>query len=330
MSMQSDPWAEWDDFWAAPPWFEGTWGGAAIVVGVGQDSPESAEPAEDMAPKHFIGFVVLDGGGDPYPGLAYALSGPDGDREEGELATDGQVRRDDVLHDGYLFQLKTVLEVGWDVEASDCGEEIGLTATVSGFEDGTPAEIRIFRERRETDDDMLESLESTVEGGTVRATWVYDPNADYAISSPPAELSFIAEVRVDGMWAKTLVPVRVTMPRVETAKWSRRATKPGKTVMMRVDLTGVPDDSPVTVEVFRQLRSGGQELLTTLEGIVVDDNGVEVPWVYECDPDDVSATEAECLFVVTSEVYLDVTKTSGPLWVSSEVGRRRKRRRRRR
>jgi hypothetical protein len=325
MKVQRSLWDPWDDFWEKPRWFDDTMGGPGFPTGGPTAVDDSA--IEDLAAKHHIGFVVLDGAGEPYPGLAYVLEGPQEEREEGVLGADAQVRRDDVHDDDYRFELKSVVDVVWTREAADCGEEIGLAGTVIGYEDGTAVEIRIFRERRETDDDVVDTVDATVEGGVVQAVWSYDPNDDKAVPGTHAQLAFIAQLRIDGepTWAKTLQPVRVTLPRVAAAQWSRRATAPGKTVQMRVKMVGLPDGSPVTVEVFKQLRSSDTELLTTLEGIAVADRGVEVPWVYEHDPSDPASGEAECLFVVTSELYLDVTKTSGPLWVSSTVGSKRKR-----
>jgi hypothetical protein len=318
-TVDSDVWGE--------SWFQrAALGGSAY----GSALPQQVEsaPVEDLAPKHFIGFEVLDGVGEPYPGLAYVLRGPGDEIEEGTLPASAQIRRNDVPDDDWSLTLRTVDELVWDATAALCGDPVALRGRVTGHADGTEVEIRIFRELRETDDDVIECLAATVQAGQVLASWTYDPNASHAIAGTYPELRFIAELRVPGVpgWAKTLTPVVFALPAVRAARWSRRGAAPGKPVEARVGVVGMKDGSPMTIEIFKQRRDGAQECLATFEGLPVVEGKVAVEWTYEADPEDpLAPNEAECFFVATSETWLDATRTSGPLWISRAVGRKARR-----
>ncbi len=288
-------------------------------------SAGDAEPLEDLVPKHFVAFEVLDGAGDPYPGLAYVLQCPDGTLEEGTLPDAAQIRRDDVSDESYSLALKLVEEITWSTTSASCGEDVELRGRVSGYPDGTEVEIRIFREFRESDDEVIDTLTGTVEGSQVVVHWAYDVNADHAIGGSHPMLPFVAELRIPGApgWAKTAEAVLFELPAIRVARWSSRATAPGKAVEIHVAVAGIPDGSPLTIEVFGQQRDGSQPRLDSYEGVVVTDGGVVLPWTYDSDPSDPNAAnEAECFFVATSETYLDATRISGPLRVSRAVGRR--------
>lgn len=312
-----DPWA--DEWFQRASTHREAWG----VV------PEALPgmPLKELLQTYFIAFEVEDGAGDPYPGLAYVLEGPGRAREEGTLPASGEIRRSDVLDDDYRLTLKMVEDIAWASTIAQCGEEVELLGHVSGHADGTAVEIRIFRELRETDDDVIDTILATVESGMVVARWGYDVNAS---PTTHPQLRFVAELRVPGVpgWAKTAVPVVFELPAVRVVRWSRRATAPGKPVEIRVAVAGISDGSPLTVEVFKQRRDGAQECLASFEGIPVTDGRVVLSWTYESDASDPhAANEAECFFVATSETFLDATRTSGPLWISRAVGRKAKRKR---
>ena len=315
------------DVWGES-WFQrAALGGSAY--GSAQPQPLEAAPVEDLAPKHFIGFEVLDGAGEPYPGLAYVLRGPGGEiDEEGTLPASAQIRRNDVPDDDWSLTLRTVDELVWGANAALCGDPVELRGRVAGHADGTEVEIRIFRELRETDDEVIDTARAIVQAGQVVATWTYDPNAPHALEGTYPALRFIAELRVPGVpgWAKTLAPVVFELPAVRSARWSRRGAAPGKPVEARVGVVGMKNESPVTIEVFKQRRDGAQECLATFQGLPVADGQVVVEWTYEADPDDpLAPNEAECFFVATSETWLDATRTSGPLWISRAIGRKARR-----
>jgi hypothetical protein len=315
-----DPWA--DDWYQRASTHPETWGAV----------PESlpGRPLKELLKTYFVGFEVQDGAGDPYPGLAYVLEGPGRAREEGTLPASALIRRSDVLDDDYRLTLAMVDDIAWASTTAQCGQEVELLGHVTGHADGTTVEIRIFRELRETDDDVIATIDATVAGGMVIARWGYDVNASPATHP---QLRFVAELRVPGVpgWAKTAVPVVFELPAIRVARWSRRATAPGKPVEIRVKVAGIADGSPMTIEVFKQRRDGAHDCLASFEGLAVVEGGVVLPWTYEADAaDPKAANEAECFFVATSEEFLDATRTSGPLWISRAVGRKVKRKRGRR
>jgi hypothetical protein len=302
----------------ADPWGE-SWvqraelGGTAFGVTQAPAEPE----IEDLAPQHFVAFEVLDGEGDPYPDLGYLLRGPDAEVEEGTLS--GPLRREGVANDDYHLTIKTVDALDWGVDATMCAHEVALCGRVTGHADGTEVEIRVFRELRETDDDVIATVTATVEGGLVSASWTYEMGT---IAGARAQLRFIAELRVGGVpgWAKTVRPLVVELPAIRAARWSERRVGPGQPLEIRAEVVGIAEGSTMTVEVFKQRRDGAQECLETFEGLAVTQSAVVVPWAFEADVEDATMiTEAECFFVATSEEHLDATRTSGPLWISRTV-----------
>jgi hypothetical protein len=300
---REDPWGE--------TWFHrAELGGTAFGVMQAPVEPE----IEDLAPQHFIAFEVLDGAGDPYPDLGYVLRGPDEEIEEGTLS--GPIRRDGVANDDYGLTIKTVDALEWGTDTTMCAQEIALRGRVTGHADGTEVEIRIFRELRETDDDVIETVSGTVEGGLVVASWTCEVGT---IAGPHTQQRFVAELRVPGVpgWTKTARPLVVEQPAIRAARWSAGRVGPGQPLEMRIELAGIAEGSTMTVEVFKQRRDGAQECLETFEGIAVTQSAVVLPWTFEADVEDSTMiTEAECFFVATSEEHLDATRTSGPLWIS--------------
>lgn len=299
----------------AEPWGE-TWFHRAELGGTafGVQQPPVEPEVEDLAPQHFIAFEVIDGAGDPYPDLGYVLRGPEEELEEGTLS--GPIRREGVANDDYELTIKTVDALEWAVDATTCAQEVVLRGRVTGHADGTEVEIRIFRELRETDDDVVATVSAAVEGGLVVASWTYEAET---IAGSHAQLRFIAELRVSGVpgWAKTRRPLVVELPAIRSACWSERRVAPGQSLEMRVEVVGIAEGSTMTVEVFKQRRDGAQECLDTFEGLSVTQGAVMVPWTFEADVEDaMMITEAECFFVATSEEHLDATLTSGPLWIS--------------
>jgi hypothetical protein len=311
-----------------PSWWENYGGGGSSGGGAADTEPVAAIPIEDLAPHHHVGFQVVDGNGDPYPGLPYSLLGNQGEEESGLLPSNAEVRRDDVFDDGYALVLKGVDQLVWSSATAREGEAVELRGHVDGYPAGTKVEIRLFRELSETDDDVVATVESEVlEGGGVIATWTYDHEGEEAFDGVHAQVALIAELRVPGQpgWAKTTTTLRLELPGIEAAKWSRRAVRPGQEVTMRARTRGVPDGSPVTIEVFRELRTGERVLLDTFEGLPVCEGRVSAPWTYVCDPEDPNApSEAECFFVATMEEHITCTSVSAPMWISRSVGRKRR------
>jgi hypothetical protein len=257
---------------------------------------------EDLAEKHDVGFLVLDANGEPYTGLAYRITGPDGEPEDGELPANGQVDRKNVESEMYTLTLREIRDAAWGGETACAEVGVELTAAVQGYDDGTEVQIRLFRQYAETDDDLLEELSATVSHGRVRTVWTYVHDREGPFAKEHDIVEVVAEVRIgtDGPWDKTVVPLALQLPTVDDADWSDHEVAPGEEITLSLTAVGVPDGTPLAIQIFKCRRSGEQLLIDEFDDLCVEGEQVAVAWAYpESDDADAPLVEAECFFIAT-------------------------------
>lgn len=290
-------------------------GGTAYGV-ARQADPE--EDIADLAEKHFVGFCVLDGNGDPYPDVEYALRNPDGECESGKVGSTGEVRKDDVDSADWTLNLRSVADVKWSEAGATSGDARVISALVEGYEDGEAVEVRLFCELAETDDDVLETLTGEVVGGAVTVPWTYEHDRDGPFARRAGVVRIIAEVRIgaDGPWAKSLEPLALTLPGIDSARWSVDAIAPGEPVGLEVRTSGVPDGTPLTIEVFSRRRDGTQVHEAIFEE-VVEAGAIDVDWTFPAPPANRGQRgESECIFIATLDGDDFRVTVSNTLWVT--------------
>ena len=223
-------------------------------------TPSDVDELVELAEEHFVEFRFVDPRGNAVSGVPYVLHDPDGVQTEGTLGRDGRIRRDQVLDGTWAAELRAVEDARWTTEAAEVHETLELAARVTGCPDGTTVTIRIFREHRETDDDVIDELTATVAGGTVEASWRYEPGADEARAREQGQARFVAEVALDdACWAKTITPAVITLETIIAAQWDRVQCGRGETVPLSVEVAGFADGTSVEIEVLRRTPMGETE-----------------------------------------------------------------------
>ena len=142
-------------------------GAQASAQAAQQGSIEATEEAEPAARIRYV-----DRGGEPISGPRYKHAGR-GEETQSALRLHGEVRRSGKAGEG--LQETTPYGVAgarWSKPEARVGEEVKIEAKAFGFEDGTSANVLIYR--REGGSDVLEAaLDSEVSGGKVEAAWTY-------------------------------------------------------------------------------------------------------------------------------------------------------------
>lgn len=136
---------------------------------------------------------------------------------------------------------------------------IKLLAQLSGFPEGTPVKLHVYRQYREHGQPLATLEGKTNAGGRVAVDWNFTYDKDKHGEKP----QFIYKIEVDAAGRKLLLtanqsigvpdnwgPVH-TPPRIVSAAWSKTQAKAGEKVELQVTTEGVPDGSPVVVELYR-------------------------------------------------------------------------------
>ena len=146
---------------------------AASTLGAALASSEAEVSRERTDESHWIEFDFVDAAGNPVSGVPYEFTGTDGEKDSGFLRGDGVLRRDWVPAGTGKVKLFSVTNAEWSTDEAETGDTVQLTADVDGFEPGTPAEITIFERDIQGGDDVIETIETEVRGGTVETEWTY-------------------------------------------------------------------------------------------------------------------------------------------------------------
>jgi len=186
----------------------GSEAGAAVqgaVAGATVAESAGAEPVERR--EHWIEFAFRDAAGAPIQGRPYRLEPPEGKPEEGWLNGDGRVGRDAVPAGQGAATVRSIHTAHWGRDVVEPGTSVPVRATTSGYDDGTPATIRILEVRVRGVDVVVGEIDTEVRGNEIEAEWKYERPSSPALTSASDEpsqasstspLEVRAEVRVEG------------------------------------------------------------------------------------------------------------------------------------
>lgn len=187
----------------------GAGGAGAAGAQASAATAQSTSPESTTKREHWVEFEFVDKAGNPVSGVRYAFEDPDGNVEEGRLRLDGTIRRDALSEGQSKVTLKDVYGAEWDKEEARPDEELGFSAKVDGFEDGTTATVQVLKRDVKGPDDIVEEKEVDVQGGKVEDKWTYvypddgsdeeDRNASGGYSAP----QYYFEVRIESSTARS-------------------------------------------------------------------------------------------------------------------------------
>lgn len=147
-------------------------GGGGGGAGSGSTKEGSAtEQASEVEENHYLDVQFEDKGGNPITGVKYTVDGPSIKKSEGTLV--GKVKKAGLKEGSYDIELKAVTKPEWSQKEARVGDTVKLTAEVSGFKSGTPAEILIFEKDVSSADDLIETISAELSGNKVEAEWEY-------------------------------------------------------------------------------------------------------------------------------------------------------------
>jgi len=186
----------------AAPGGEAAVRGAVASASVAESG--GAEPAERR--EHWIEFAFRDAAGSPVQGLPYRLEPPGGEPDEGWLNGSGRVGRDGVPEGEGTATIRELHSARWGQDVVEPGTGVAITARTHGYQDGTPATVRILEIRLRGPDVVLEEISAEVSGDEIGVEWTYDRPSRSALTGTdnpssrmaPSFLELRAEVRVEG------------------------------------------------------------------------------------------------------------------------------------
>ncbi|PQJ33897.1 hypothetical protein BSZ35_04125 [Salinibacter sp. 10B] len=149
----------------------GVQGAVATAAAAEGGSPEATELVE-----HWIDFAFEDAAGNAMAGVPYALEDPAGELSEHWLQGDGRVRRSLLPEGNGTATVKSVKGAEWSKTEATVGEEVTVTATAKGIEDGTPATVQIEQLPMDGGSSaaIVGEIETEVSGEEVEAAWTYE------------------------------------------------------------------------------------------------------------------------------------------------------------
>jgi uncharacterized Zn-binding protein involved in type VI secretion len=175
----------------------GVQGAVATAAAAEGGSPEATELVE-----HWIDFAFEDAAGHAVAGVPYALEDPAGETSEHWLQGDGRVRRSLLPEGNGTATVKSVKGAEWSTTEASVGEEVTVTATAKGIEDGTSATVQIKEMPVEGGSAaaVVGEIETEVSGEEIEASWTYTyEDAGGAGEAAAQQLpAYVAEVRVEG------------------------------------------------------------------------------------------------------------------------------------
>jgi len=259
----------------------------------GQPAVPPPAPPEEEEADHWIEFRFVDSAGNPV-GIQYDFTDSGGNLEQDQSAEGGQVSKSGLSAGTCTVALYRILSVEWEPSRIRADEGADLMATVEGFPDGTEASIEIFRRFLETDEDVVATLQGSVTGGEVRATWSYAPQEREAGSC-----AFVAKVTIRDAWAKTRRPLEVVMPALRNARWSPAEIRAGQSVRMQVDALGLRPDTEVSLTIYRECYDQ-EDVQVHQASARVSGETIEAAWTCTIDPDDPAALNPENEYYVVA------------------------------
>jgi len=164
-----------------------------------QAAAYSAVAAESLGPEvtelrePFFAAQVTSGNGVPIAKAQSYVKNADGKESRGVLPGNGQVRSNRLQSEGdNKVLLQQVHSVRWSTEEARVGDEVKITAKVSGIEDGTEVMIRIEQlAPAGNGSDTVHVMTESVAGGSVEAAWTYGQTSEDHPSSEIDDRGFV-------------------------------------------------------------------------------------------------------------------------------------------
>jgi hypothetical protein len=263
-----------------------------------RDRVDEAPPpvkTEEKKQKHVLDFVVEYPDGKPAPGYEYVLLHPSGKREDGKLAGDATIHRDGVDPGSYGLHIKEIERVNWDASVASVAEEIPLSATATGFADGTMAKVRIFREYAEADDEVVDTFQATIERDRLATTYRYDDTKSDR-KHEQGVVRLVAEVSIGKYWAKTTRPVELQLKTIVATTWNGTVVHDGATPSLTIEATGYDDGTPVKVKLWRFVPEGDDQEALAIEDATLAGGVAKLDFTVAEDPDAKKAIEGRTIF----------------------------------
>ena len=201
----------------------------------------------------WVEFVFEYPDGTKVSGLEYVLLDPSESEEAGKLGESGTITKKGVAPGDYTVVLKEVERAAWVKPRAAATDELQVVARTSGYPDGTPATVKLYRERIESPGDELATVEATIQGDVVEAVLAYDPAADPNAEPGESVVGLIAEVSVDGgkSWAKTPRALALQLPTLRSVRWAQPRVDAGDSVEIVVEAPGHAAGTTVALELWR-------------------------------------------------------------------------------
>lgn len=149
-------------------------GGAAQTASYAAHAAIVGTPGPQVEGPHWAHYQFVDTSGRPVGGVDFDFTHVSGNIESGTLTRDGKLYRGMLPDAGQCnVKLYAIQNAKWEKESITKGEQVKLMADVIGFADGTTAELQIWRRDITGPDVLCETLESSVSGDKVEASWDY-------------------------------------------------------------------------------------------------------------------------------------------------------------
>ncbi|MFO0762532.1 MAG: hypothetical protein U0359_39195 [Byssovorax sp.] len=149
-----------------------------VPYGGVEEAPEEKAPEKEEKADQDVEFEITDLFDDPFPGLEWILTYPDGKTtKSGKLGADGIVKESSVPPGNYQLTFKLVSSPRWATSPIVAGKEVKLEAQAAGFDPGTAGKFEIFCARA-TDQKPIGKASGKVSASRVlEGTWTPDEAA---------------------------------------------------------------------------------------------------------------------------------------------------------
>ena len=252
--------------------------------------PEEEGESEERARRtHTVAFVFQYPDQSPFGDVDYVWIPADGERSDRTLPANGEIEEQDVPYGNYVVELKEVDAVSWGAKSALCDDEIAILARTSGFADGTSATVRVFRELAEAEGEHIATLTGEVAANQVEVMYKHDYNASEDDQRRSGIESLIAEVEVEGSWAKTTRPLALELKSILSARWASRRAQEGEPLGFDVRTLGFADGTPVELKVLYDHPLEDDVELESLSDVTVQNGRAHGVW--PCDLSAIPFTE---------------------------------------
>lgn len=236
------------------------------------DAPfEDATDLHELIERHRLAFLVLDGKGEPFPGVPWRLFEQGSVAAEGKLGNDGMVRRDSVTHDDYALELVELVDVRWVAGSTGAGTH-ALEIACTGIADGTALQVLVFEELREQDGEELAKLDAKVQGDRARVEWSIAADRLAELADEDGRVRIVAEVRgPQATWRKPDAALELAAPTIVAIAWN-------DTTELVVETRGIADGTSVRCEIWHAPLAAAAESIAEITDVVVAGDRVVLRW----------------------------------------------------